>query len=1045
MALVGHISGSSQTNSAIGISGSVIIANRPNLTFPTSPGTDIGLYVHEKSLFGTNGLVSSGSFSIVNGTGTQTFNVGTSGNTTIAGILGVTGASTFSDGVTFNGNITGKGTNNQLDSLSLTGSTGIAVTGPSQFTGLLTAQAGTFNGNITAKGTSNNIDSLSVTGSSGLAVLRNVTVQQSITGSSTLTLSGQALLNGGINTTAISAQVVTSALGFSGSLTKLANGTSYLIASSPITITTGSNGSVTIGSTATTMNGGNGLNNNIITADGVGGLVAEGNLNFDGAHLGISGTFGSTTLTVTSGVLYHSDGVVRQDSNFVWDSANDRLGIGTSTPARSLHIGPAAGASFRLGPSAAYVEIGQSNSTTYRWSAGGTATTIEQNINHVFESSNTLGFQPINGQPSDIGFGRAASGILNISGSAPGAILRFNASSTPLAAGDLGMNTTSGRPTAFIGGSSRTLSHTDEVALLAGATFTGVTNHNAGLSGSLTRLTNGNSYLVAGQNISIVSSSNGSITISNGITPGGSDTYIQFNDGGSTFGGDSGLTYSKTSKSIYVMGDITGSNGYFTNNLVIVGTASIGLLETRNQTSLNVGDKHIVILTGSIDHATLEGSGILFGSGAVGPTVDEFGSNAHLIYRSIEDKLEVYPGLITSGTIKSAELSGSLTKLYDGTSYLIAGSGISIITGSNGSVTVNSIFPAIDDFFDSTTAGSIFTTGSAAFRGTDSSIDSPSDVGMNTFFFVSGSKGTLGSVGVDNSVFGGNLVVSGTLKVGTGFEIAEIPSVVTYLDSKTFLNISANGGGVDINDANDIRLLSAGTVKIGQTFSGVGVGTDTSFFVSGTLDGRGTASGNISTFGGQLVASGTIHALSGVSGSLTKLTDGTSYIIGGAGITVTTGSNGAVTIQSTGGGGDVFGPGSSTQYAIALFDDTTGKVLRNSQLTTNGTDSLWIASSLNVSGSTVFGDSPSADTVSFTARVASSVEPSQDMQYDLGSPSRRWNNIFTGDLHLKNDRGDYTLIEEEDMLTIRFNKTGKRYKFLLEAVPHLDEDPQPKF
>jgi len=259
------------------------------------------------------------------------------------------------------------------------------------------------------------------------------------------------------------------------------------------------------------------------------------------------------------------------------------------------------------------------------------------------------------------------------------------------------------------------------------------------------------------------------------------------------------------------------------------------------------------------------------------------------------------------------------------------------------------------------------------------------------------------------------------------------------------LNISANGGGVDINDANDIRLLSAGTVKIGQTFSGVGVGTDTSFFVSGTLDGRGTASGNISTFGGQLVASGTIHALSGVSGSLTKLTDGTSYIIGGAGITVTTGSNGAVTIQSTGGGGDVFGPGSSTQYAIALFDDTTGKVLRNSQLTTNGTDSLWIASSLNVSGSTVFGDSPSADTVSFTARVASSVEPSQDMQYDLGSPSRRWNNIFTGDLHLKNDRGDYTLIEEEDMLTIRFNKTGKRYKFLLEAVPHLDEDPQPKF
>jgi hypothetical protein len=44
-------------------------------------------------------------------------------------------------------------------------------------------------------------------------------------------------------------------------------------------------------------------------------------------------------------------------------------------------------------------------------------------------------------------------------------------------------------------------------------------------------------------------------------------------------------------------------------------------------------------------------------------------------------------------------------------------------------------------------------------------------------------------------------------------------------------------------------------------------------------------------------------------------------------------------------------------------------------------------------------------------------------------------------LHLRNERGDYTLIEEEDCLTIRFNKTGKRYKFVLEAVPQYDEDP----
>jgi hypothetical protein len=44
----------------------------------------------------------------------------------------------------------------------------------------------------------------------------------------------------------------------------------------------------------------------------------------------------------------------------------------------------------------------------------------------------------------------------------------------------------------------------------------------------------------------------------------------------------------------------------------------------------------------------------------------------------------------------------------------------------------------------------------------------------------------------------------------------------------------------------------------------------------------------------------------------------------------------------------------------------------------------------------------------------------------------RWANVYTGDLHLKNDRGDYTIIEEEDALTLRNNKTGKVYNFVLE-------------
>jgi hypothetical protein len=52
----------------------------------------------------------------------------------------------------------------------------------------------------------------------------------------------------------------------------------------------------------------------------------------------------------------------------------------------------------------------------------------------------------------------------------------------------------------------------------------------------------------------------------------------------------------------------------------------------------------------------------------------------------------------------------------------------------------------------------------------------------------------------------------------------------------------------------------------------------------------------------------------------------------------------------------------------------------------------------------------------------------------LGTDDLRWANIYTGDLHLKNERGDWTIVEEEDMLIVRNNKTGKRYKMMLETL-----------
>lgn len=60
--------------------------------------------------------------------------------------------------------------------------------------------------------------------------------------------------------------------------------------------------------------------------------------------------------------------------------------------------------------------------------------------------------------------------------------------------------------------------------------------------------------------------------------------------------------------------------------------------------------------------------------------------------------------------------------------------------------------------------------------------------------------------------------------------------------------------------------------------------------------------------------------------------------------------------------------------------------------------------------------------------------PNADSTRDLGSSSLRWANVYTGDLHLKNERGDWTVVEEADYLTLVNNANGKKYKIMMEEI-----------
>jgi hypothetical protein len=73
-------------------------------------------------------------------------------------------------------------------------------------------------------------------------------------------------------------------------------------------------------------------------------------------------------------------------------------------------------------------------------------------------------------------------------------------------------------------------------------------------------------------------------------------------------------------------------------------------------------------------------------------------------------------------------------------------------------------------------------------------------------------------------------------------------------------------------------------------------------------------------------------------------------------------------------------------------------------------------------------------TTRMTIDSSGMVLPGADNTYDLGSSSKRWANLYVADMHLKNDRGDWTVIEEEDYLSLKNNKNGKTYKLVMEEV-----------
>jgi hypothetical protein len=129
--------------------------------------------------------------------------------------------------------------------------------------------------------------------------------------------------------------------------------------------------------------------------------------------------------------------------------------------------------------------------------------------------------------------------------------------------------------------------------------------------------------------------------------------------------------------------------------------------------------------------------------------------------------------------------------------------------------------------------------------------------------------------------------------------------------------------------------------------------------------------------------------------------DQTVVLTAGTGISTSgTYPNFTITNTSPSAGGDVAGPSSATDNAVARFDTTTGKLIQNSLVLIGDTGSVTgvnalTAESLVVNNNATLGSS-NTDTLDVNARITTDLEPNANNAKDIGTNGRNWRDGFFG-------------------------------------------------
>ena len=295
-------------------------------------------------------------------------------------------------------------------------------------------------------------------------------------------------------------------------------------------------------------------------------------------------------------------------------------------------------------------------------------------------------------------------GAILVDGGSDHVILGSNSTSTPnhtvplgsdvtvMLSGTLGSAGGSSGGTTLITGDaviSGTLYGASPLIVGTDLTVTGSIATTLGLSGSLTRLSDGTSYMVAGSGVTITSASNGAITVI-GTSAGVRDKVIY--EITASHGSGSPVTVAGADFSIGKYNpDLIDM--YLNGSLLMSGSGNDYILSpsSNNKVTFNFLLENEDLVTAVIEESG--GASTPSSSTSPGGTSTQvqfndggaFGGDSGFLYNKTSNDLYV-EGVLTG----SMGLSGSLTRLSDGTSYIVAGNNVTITSASNGQVTIAS-------------------------------------------------------------------------------------------------------------------------------------------------------------------------------------------------------------------------------------------------------------------------------------------------------------------------------------------------------------------